>query len=146
MPPFQKCAKHFIFDILSGKKENRLKIALQVSKLSFSPVVMLQIYHAATEKCWFLTRTCAPYSCICFLTKYLKSPFEVMEHPRPRTASLCDGAYGEFLNINGAWSIYIKKVWKKNWECPSLNGPSHCQLYLAAIPAQAPFVHNLFNQ
>ena len=31
--------KHFIFDKFSHKK-NRLKIALQVSKLGFSPVVM----------------------------------------------------------------------------------------------------------
>ena len=31
--------KHFIFDKLSDKK-NRLKIALQVSKLAFSPIVM----------------------------------------------------------------------------------------------------------
>ena len=31
--------KHFIFDKLSDKK-NRLKIALQVSKLGFSPIVM----------------------------------------------------------------------------------------------------------
>ena len=32
--------KHFIFDKLSDKKKNRLKIALQVSKLGFSPIVM----------------------------------------------------------------------------------------------------------
>ena len=32
--------KHFIFDKLSDKK-NRLKIALQVSKLGFSPTVKL---------------------------------------------------------------------------------------------------------
>ena len=36
---FQKYAKHFIFDKLSDKK-NRLKVALQVSKLGFSPIVM----------------------------------------------------------------------------------------------------------
>ena len=32
--------KHFIFDKLSDKKKNRLKVALQVSKLGFSPIVM----------------------------------------------------------------------------------------------------------
>ena len=35
--PFQNMLKHFIFDKLSDKK-NRLKIALQVSKLGFSPL------------------------------------------------------------------------------------------------------------
>ena len=37
--------KHSIFDKLSDKK-NRLKIALQVSKLGFSPIVKPEIVHA----------------------------------------------------------------------------------------------------
>ena len=36
---FPNMSKHFIFDKFSDK-ENRLKIALQVSKLGFSPIVM----------------------------------------------------------------------------------------------------------
>ena len=32
-------SKHFIFDKILDK-ENRLKIALQISKLGFSPIVM----------------------------------------------------------------------------------------------------------
>ena len=32
-------SKHYIFDKLSDK-ENRLKVALQVTKLGFSPIVM----------------------------------------------------------------------------------------------------------
>ena len=39
---FQKYAKTFLFDKLSHKK-NRLKIALQVSKLGFSPIVMPEL-------------------------------------------------------------------------------------------------------
>ena len=40
--------KHFIFDKLSDKK-NRLKIALQVSKLGFSPIVMPLSFSVTSE-------------------------------------------------------------------------------------------------
>ena len=37
---FQICAKTFIFDKPSDKKKNLSKIALQVSKIAFSPMAM----------------------------------------------------------------------------------------------------------
>ena len=37
---FQKYAKTFLFSTSFQTKKNRLKIALQVSKLGFSPIVM----------------------------------------------------------------------------------------------------------
>ena len=51
---FKIVLKHFIFDKLSDKKKNLLKIALQVSKIAFSPmviassdliIVQLRIFH-----------------------------------------------------------------------------------------------------